>query len=221
MVVSPQKRHEEIRVKCQLRKRKKNRVWNSQFQNPSETGRKNGYRTTSFLEKKISLKTAGGKKTCKDDDVLRETNCKLFTTCECRPFLLTPATLIFAVAAARAAADSKRQYSLVASSHPALPPNVVRCNDETKSEVEDEEEEEEEEEEEANDDKSRAGIATTSIHTHTHTQAQEMPATRSGSSYGASELVLERLLKLLKENCSKEIEHSRILQQSLPMSLCR
>jgi hypothetical protein len=103
--------------------------------------------------------------TCKDDDVLRETNCKLFTTCECRP-LLTPATLILAVAAATAAADSKRQYSLVASSHPALPPpHVVRCNDETKSEVEDEEEEEEEEEE-ANDDKTRAGIATTSAHAH-------------------------------------------------------
>jgi hypothetical protein len=113
--------------------------------------------------------------------------------------------------AVAAAADSKRQYSLVESSHPALPPHVVRCNDETKSEVEDEEEGEEEEEEEANDDKSRAGIATTSA--HTHTQAQEMPATRSGSSYGASELVLERLLKLLEE-----IEHSRILQQSLPMS---
>lgn len=176
--------------------------------NPLETGRKNGYRKTSFPEKKASLKTAGGKKTCKDDDVLRETNCKLFTTCECRPFLLTPATLILAVAAA---ADSKRQYSLVESSHPALPIHVVRCNDETKSEVEDEEEGEEEEEEEANDDKSRAGIATTSA--HTHTQAQEMPATRSGSSYGASELVLEMLLELLEE-----IEHSRILQQSLPMS---
>jgi hypothetical protein len=114
-------------------------------------------------------------------------------------------------AATAAAADSKRQYSLVASSHPALPPHVVRCNDETKSEVEDEEEGEDEEEEEANDDKSRAGIATTSA--HTHTQAQEMPATRSGSSYSASELVLERLLELLEE-----IEHSRILQQSLPMS---
>ncbi len=124
--------------------------------------------------KKISLKTAGGKKTCKDDDVLRETNCKLFTTCECRPFLLTPATLILAVAAATAAADSKRQYSLVASSHPALTPHVVRCNDETKNEVEDEEEEEEEEAEEANDDKSRAGIATTSAYT-THKLRKCLP----------------------------------------------
>jgi hypothetical protein len=75
-----------------------------------------------------------------------------------------------AVPAATAAADSKRQYSLV--SHPALPPHVVRCNDETKSEVEEEEEEEEEgeEEEEANDDKSRAGIATTSTNTHTSSE---------------------------------------------------
>lgn len=170
MVVSPQKRHEEIRVKCQLRKRKKKKDFPTpNSKNPLETGRKNGYRKTSFPEKKVSLKTAGGKKTCKDDDVLRETNCKLFTTCECRPFLLTPATLILAVAAA--AADSKRQYSLVESSHPALPIHVVRCNDETKSEVEDEEEGEEEEEEEANDDKSRAGIATTSAHTHTHTSS--------------------------------------------------
>jgi hypothetical protein len=174
------------------KKKKESATPNSK--NPSETGRKNGYRKTSFPEKKVSLKTAGGKKTCKDDDDLRETNCKLFTTCECRPFLLTPATLILAVAAA---ADSKRQYSLVVSSHPALPPHVVRCNDETKSKEEDEEEEEGEEEE-ANDDKSRAGIATTSAHTHTH-KLRKMPATRSGSSYGASELVLERLLELLKE----------------------
>jgi hypothetical protein len=200
----------KLGLSANLANEKKKESATPNSKNPSETGRKNGYRKTSFPEKKASLKTAGGKKTCKDDDVLRETNCKLFTTCECRPFLLTPATLILAVAAATAAAaDSKRQYSLVESSHPALPIHVVRCNDETKSEVEDEEEGEEEEEEEANDDKSRAGIATTSA--HTHTQAQEMPATRSGSSYGASELVLERLLELLEE-----IEHSRILQAIPP-----
>jgi hypothetical protein len=40
-------------------KKKETAIPNSK--NPSETGRKNGYRKTSFPEKKVSLKTAGGK----------------------------------------------------------------------------------------------------------------------------------------------------------------